>query len=146
MKSLEKALEKMLPPRVDTDPIIQTSAAPATFNNVGDILLNTSWTLFLQGNLPLSEIYVRWSLACSPVNTAASQLLESLRRGYGMGDDFELSERAEIMNREERYLLIKCLGVWFLERNPPSGEPTATGRTDTAHADNPVGQQLSLPR
>ena len=111
--SLEKAFENMLMPSPSTDATIQTPELFTTSSNVGDILLNAAQGLFLQGNLPLSEIYARWCISHDPGNAAASLLLENLRRGYGIHDDFELSERAPIKNREERYLLIKAWGYGF---------------------------------
>ena len=76
-------------------------------------LLNTGEELFRRGNLPQAEIYVRSYLARRPGSVAAAQLLKSLRRAYGIGDGFELSEARPIAEGEKRYLLIKAWGYGF---------------------------------
>jgi protein O-GlcNAc transferase len=111
--SLEQVFEDILMPLEGIDAAIRTSETSAVADNVSDILLNTAHDLFLQGNLPLSEIYARWCVAHNPGNAAASRLLENLRRGYGIDDGFELSEQAPMMDHGERYLLIKAWGYGF---------------------------------
>jgi hypothetical protein len=63
--------------------------------------------LFRQGNFPQAEIYARRSLAINGSNSGAVVLLDDLRRAYGLANSFELVER------ENRYLLIKSWGYGF---------------------------------
>jgi predicted O-linked N-acetylglucosamine transferase (SPINDLY family) len=108
--SLEKAFRSMLHLPEDSE---TTADQPVAAAHISDVFLTMAQNLFLQGNLPLSEIHVRWSLAHNPENSAASRLLLNIRRGYGMADDFELSERALLTKDRERYLLIKAWGYGF---------------------------------
>jgi protein O-GlcNAc transferase len=125
-RSLEKVFENMLISQ--NNATTQTSTVPTdafSFNasstsrtyvaaeGPNDALLDTALDLFRHGNLPQSELFTRRCLTGSPGNTAASRLLEDLRRGYGMADRFELSERVVIKSRDQRYLLIKAWGYGF---------------------------------
>jgi predicted O-linked N-acetylglucosamine transferase (SPINDLY family) len=108
--SLESAFRSMLQL---PEPAEAAVDQPAPAENINDVFLANAQNLFLQGNLPLSEINARWSLAHNSGNSAAAQLLVNLRRGYGMADDFELSEQAPVKNTQKGYLLIKAWGYGF---------------------------------
>ena len=79
----------------------------------GDDSLALAQELFCQGNLPQAEIYARRSLVQGN-NAGATGLLEDLRRGYGISEFFELSERALMGGgSNDRFLLIKAWGYGF---------------------------------
>lgn len=124
-RGLEKVLDGMAPADVAATPSAPAprAAAPApaprtmpppppptVASGESDALLNTALDLFRQGNLPQSELYARQSLARG--NAAARPLLEDIRRGYGMPDGFELSERT-VQSGAPRYLVIKAWGYGF---------------------------------
>jgi protein O-GlcNAc transferase len=125
-RSLEKVFVNMVKSHEELSPQAPKYTSPTSSSAVSgltrasaaavdpvEVLLNTARELFRRGNLPQSEIYARKCLALNPGREGVTRLMADLRKGYGMSDSFELSEKASIPDRKNRYLLIKAWGYGF---------------------------------
>lgn len=69
---------------------------------------------YSNGNLPLSEVYVHRYLGQYPQSKPALDLLEDIRRGYGISKSGQLSEKPfGHSSVNQRYLVIKAWGYGF---------------------------------
>lgn len=64
-------------------------------------------------NLPLAELHARLVEGLDAKNDLLRDILSGIRRGYGWGEDFNLSEKYAPPQGGPRYLLIKAWGYGF---------------------------------
>ena len=75
--------------------------------------LHAARSALAMNHLPLAELHARLAEGLDAQNDLLQEIFSGIRRGYGWGEDFEISEKSVPPRGSPRYLLIKAWGYGF---------------------------------